>query len=280
MIDARLKLSVFSSAPVMAVETFTDHSEGAIDFGRDSFTTTLALTSYLYVGHSKPIGAAYCEISTVNTVANVLAFQYWNGATWTTLTTARDLTKGLTRSGWVSWDRPSDWAAHAVNGVTAFWVRAAPSVLHTATVLSGLNLIFADDFDLKTEFPNVQDAAFLPSGAVSHINTHVAVRNQMIQDLRNKGYIKTDLDGNWINLIPWDLHDVEEVRQAATSLALSKIFFQYSDNPQDHWMAKSTFYEAKYKATLELLKVSFDADDDGEVDSNEQGAMTVSRMYR
>lgn len=276
MIDSRLRLSVLHDDN----GTFADYSEEAVDFARDAFSISLATVDHLYVGYRKPIGSAYCELATANVNANTLAMQYWNGSTWTALEDARDLTKGLTRSGWLTWTKPSDWEESAVNGSTKYWVRITPSADHAATSVSGLNLILADDYDLQTIFPSVVESGFLPAGETSHVKTHVGARNQIIQDLRNRGYVKVDANGDWQNLTPWDLHDVEEVRQAATYLALSLIFFNYSDNPQDNWAAKAKSYEDKYKAQLDKLTVSIDADDDGKKDKAEQRRFTVVRMSR
>ena len=276
MIDSRLRLSVLHDDD----GTFADRSEEALDYSRDPFPITFDTDDFLYIGYRKPIGAVYVELATVNANANTLSFEYWNGDEWRPLA-ARDLTKGLTRSGWFTWDKPDDWAANDVDTVEdKFWVRCNPSATHSATSVQAMNLVFADDYDLQTEFPTVIDTSFIPQGEVSHIKTHVAVRNQLIQDLRSKGYIKQDSSGNWLNLTPWDLHDIEEVRQAATFLALSKIFFNYSDDPNDHWLVKSKAYEDKYKANLTTLAPSVDADDDGVEDKSEQRVVKVTRMYR
>ncbi len=277
MIDTRLRLSVFHDDNGV----FANKSDEALDFSRDTFSITLvAAEDYLYIGFYKPIGAVYCEIATVNTNANTFAMQYYDGTTWSSLEGTRDLTKGFTRSGWIAWTRPTDWTETAVNSSTMYWVRLRPSVTHSATTVAGINLILADDYDLQTEFPNVIDTGFIPTGEVSHIRTHTAVRNQLIQDLRNRGYLKLDAAGDWQSITPWDLLDIEEVKQAATYLALSKIFFNYSDDETDHWRSKSKYFEAKYKSNLELIKLTVDSDDDGAVDDAERQTFRVSRMYR
>ncbi len=277
MIDARLKLSVLAfTSPA----TYTDNSEAALDYGRDTFSVTTLTTGYIYLGYDKPFNAAYAEITTVNTAAGTMSFQYYNGSTWVSLTTARDLTKSFTRSGWIDWTKPTDWATTTVNSVSKYWVRFAPSVSHSATTVAGINIVFADDYDMQLEFPSILATAFIPSGETSHIKTHVAARNQLTQDLRDKGYLKVDIDGDKLNLTPWDLHDLEEVRQAATYLALSKVFFNYSDDPTDHWSAKSKYYEGKYSAALDKLKVSYDRDDDGVDEASEHAVSRTVRMSR
>ncbi len=279
MIDTKLKLSVLHDDN----GSFADRSEEAVDFSRDTFSIALNATEdYLYLGYAKPFGAAYCEITTVNTNANTFTAEYYNGTTWVALDDFRDITKGFTRSGFLTWTKQGTdtWETTAVNSVTKYWIRLRASVTHSATTVSGLNLVFADDYDLQTEFPSVIATGFIPTGETSHLKTHVAVRSQIIQDLRNRGYGKVDSEGNRMNLTQWDLHDIEEVRQAAVWLALAKIFFNYSDDEADTWAAKSKAYEARYKATLDLLKVSTDADNDGDEDEAEKIPSRVVRMQR
>jgi hypothetical protein len=279
VIDTRLRLAVFTSTPVSAIETFTDQSDAALDFGRDTFSISLATTDYVYLGYTKPFGATYVELTTPNVTANQLVWEYWNGTAWTALT-GYDRTKGWLRSGFMTWNKPTDWSSSTVNGSAQFYVRAHPSANHSSTVVAGLNLVYADDYDLQTEFPAVRDAAFIPAGEISHIRTHVAVRNQLTQDLRNRGAIKTDSAGLLQNLTPWDLHDIEEARQAATFLALAKIFLGYSDNPADAWAVKAKHYEYKYKTAIDVIRVSYDSNDDGLESRGERALSRVTRLSR
>lgn len=54
-----------------------------------------------------------------------IAWEYWNGSTWTTLTTT-DNTDQFRKLGVnnVTWAIPSNWATVAVNSITGYWVRA------------------------------------------------------------------------------------------------------------------------------------------------------------
>jgi len=276
VIDSRLRLTVLHKDDL----TFADYTEQAADFGRDNFSTTLnASDDYLYVGFYKPINNVYCELATANTTVNTLTFEYYDGSTWVLLTTARDLTKGLTRSGYITWDKPTDWDDTVINSITKFWVRARPSVTHSATSIAGINLAFADDYDLQGEFPDVLTSGFIPAGEVSHIKTHGAVRNDIIQSLRNSGYLKTTATG-YATITPWDLLDIYELKQAAINLALSKIFFNYSDEDKDIWAVKSRVYDLRYKELMKLVTPSLDTDDDGTADASERRVSRVSRMVR
>ena len=275
MIDSRLRLSVFHDDN----GTFSDKTEQAVDFSRDNFSTTLNATEdYLYIGFYKPINNVFVEMVTANTNANTLAFEYYNGTTWAELT-ARDLTAGFTRSGYMVWSKPTDWAETEIDETEMYWVRVRPSVTHSATTFGGVNLVFADDYDLQQEFPDVLTSGFVPADASSHIKTHVGVRNQIIQDLRARGYLKLTAAGQWQNITPWDLLDIEEIKQCAVYLALSKIFFIYSDAANDIWMTKSREYASKYTAGIQGVKLTVDGNDDGVSTANERKSQ-VRRMVR
>jgi hypothetical protein len=59
------------------------------------------------------------------TTSGSVVWEYYNGATWATLTT-QDNTVQFTEAGVnsVTWKQPSAWATVAVDGVTGYWVRA------------------------------------------------------------------------------------------------------------------------------------------------------------
>jgi hypothetical protein len=272
MIDPRIKLTVLHDDN----GSFADLSEDACDFSRDTFGLALnASEDYLYIGFRKPIQAAYVELATANTNANTMAAEYYNGTTWTTLT-VRDETKGFTRSGFITWDRALPQST-SVNGTASYWVRFRPSVTHSATVVRGINLVFCDDNSLKQEFYDIDDTSLIPSGQSSHIMSHVAARNSIVQELRNRGYIITTEDGTE-NVNQWDLLDVYEIQEAAKYKALALIFFMLSDSQEDNWYAKHREYSDKHKAVLKGLKLSVDENDDGVKDEDEDKvAVKVTR---
>lgn len=266
MIDTRTKLEIIQDDN----GTFTDHSENAVDFSRDTFSMQLkTLSDYLYIGYRKPIGAVYIEISTSNTSAGTLAFEYYNGSTWVSVD-ARDETKDFSRSGFVTWDRPSDWATTAVNGNTQYWIRTKPTPDNTNVTFRGINLVFADDTSLNQEFPGINDSVFYQGNETSHILQHVAARNQIIQQLRNLGYSKNNSTTGEEMLNQWELLDLQEIRQAAVYKALANIFFNLSDSQDDNWFAKYEEYSNRFEATIRGVFISIDSDDDGTADSHEK----------
>ena len=127
----------------------------------------------------------------------------------------------------------------------------------------------SDDADLKREFFEIDNANILPPGEASHIIHHVAARNYIVQRLINLGYVKYDSTNTKISMTYWDLHEISEVRQAATQLALAKIFFNLSDSPDDTWWSKYLSYQDKFEEAFKSVTLSFDTDNDGLVDQDE-----------
>lgn len=273
MIDPNTKLTVFHDDN----GSFTDYSNESADYLRDNYTVALSSTEdYLYLGFYKPFGVAYVKIITANLTSNSFTLQYYDGTTWQNLSLT-DETNGFTRSGYLMWDR-TNMSSTSVNSETKYYVRLRPSSDHTNTVIRGINLIFADDHALKQEFFEVDNPSLLPSGETDHVTHHVAARNAIIQNLRNLQYIKVNANGQYVNVTQWDLFDLFEIKQAATMLALSKIFFNLSDSVDDQWWAKYREYQDKYEEAFRLARLSLDQDDDGLKDANEE--LVKKKVYR
>lgn len=105
---------------------YTDNSAEAISEAGTPFTLLDGATTLSYFGHPTNVfGHLQFDIATAGAGATV-SYQYWNGA-WVALTLIADQTADFTTDGDVSFSPPTDWATTAVNGVTAYWVRAVPS---------------------------------------------------------------------------------------------------------------------------------------------------------
>jgi hypothetical protein len=267
LIDPRIKLTIFHDDNAV----FADYSEQSCDYTRDTVSIT-ALNKdddYLYFGYYKPINAVYVELATANTNANTLAFEYYDGSAWSSLT-VRDESKGFTRSGFILWDRQDDHTETEINSTTLYWVRCRPSVTHSATSIQGINLVFCDDISLKEEFADISNSDLLASGQTSHILAHVAARNEILKILRNRGYIKYNEDTGFENITQWDLLDIHEIREAAKFKALANIFFELSESTEDKWFMKYELYDKKFKAEMNSQTLSVDEDDDGVMDEGEK----------
>jgi len=166
-----------------------------------------------------------------------------------------------------------------INSTELFWYKVTSSVTTSATVFTGINIIFADDNDLKKEYFEISD--FLPSGQASHILTHMSVRDHIINTLRRDGkYSYNSTDTIVKKTTPWDLLDFSEVRLAATYLALSKIFNNVSDQIDDVYRQKSSYYMSLFNDAMKVLYLSLDTDDDGVLDADEREVDNSLRLFR
>ena len=275
MIDQKSRLNILHDDN----SVFTDYSHKMTTFGRDALTLTLtSIEDYIYVGFDKPINSVYVDITTQNGSEGTSAFEYYNGTTYIAVDNASDDTLGLYRSGFIQWDKEQEnQAKSTVNSIEMYWYRIKPSVDRTAIAISGIGLVFSDDYELSLEQPYINGTEFLGSES-SHIKTHTAVRNEIIQKFRNKDYIKYNDQGEKEDINIFDLHDIHEIRMAATYLALSKIYFQMSDNAEDIWYNKSQVYEEKFIKYINIARLSLDTNDDGVVDIGENKANFQTRF--
>lgn len=246
---------------------------------RDAFSLTLADSDYLYLGYYKPFNSAYIALNTPNENSNNITGEYWNGSSWTSLDNWKDDSKGFTRSGFINWSRnQTDESSTTVNGVEAYWIRLSTDTTHSSTEFAGIGFLFADDKDLQTEVPEITDTQHL-AGKTSHLLTHAAVRNQIVQELNNRGLGKVDQDtGITEDLTCWDILEATQIKQAAIFLTLSKIYFNFSDSKDDKFYQKYQDYQSKYKEAFSVSRLSLDSDDDGKLDSEEQEKSGFSQI--
>lgn len=265
MIDERIKLTVLHDDNA----TFTNHTNSAADYTRDTSSFELSSTEdYLYLGFYKPFSATYVELTSVNTNSGTLTAEVFDGTSWVS-STLTDETLNMARSGFLFWDK-SSMSSTTVNGTEAYFVRFRPSADHAGTEYKGINLVFSDDARLKQEFPDILNASLLQPGETTHISAHVTARNHIVQKLRAKGYVKYNSTTGVENITAWDLMDIFEVREAATYLALSNIFFNLSDDIDDIWWVKQHSYREKFEEMFRLASLTLDTDDDGVTDSDEK----------
>lgn len=273
MIDINTQLTVFKDS--------IDHSAKAATFSRDSFTVRLDVANYLYVGYKKPINAFYLNLDAgVSPADGVGILEYWNGSAWVNVTNLSEDTLGLKRSGYLSWDRDLlGQSETAVDGVTLYWYRLSTTTLVKDVVIQGINLVFSDDYELYVEDDKMPSADYL-GNKPSHILSHVAARNEILQFFKGKDYVKV-VNGLKQDINAWDILDIFEVQQAATYLACHKIYLGLSDQPTDIMAAKAAQYYAKYEKMMDVASLSLDLNDDGKLNSNEnKNAMSARYMTR
>lgn len=264
---------------------FTTRTDEAYDFARDAFAFPAKDEDFLYLGRAKEFNALYVEMSQANAVAVTMSAEYWNGTAWTALVLPVEDTKAFTRSGFVKWAKPDDWTEKAVNGTTALWVRLSFSDdLSIGTSVQGINLVFADDTDLKRVFWTVAD--YLPKdqnsvSPASHVLAHVSARERILQKFNTDGKIKRNrTTGKFQGLDQWDFHEIGQVRQAATYLALHFIFSALADSTDDVYYKRAQLYEADYEKTISVFLLSLDTDDDGKESVAEANTVTGGFLRR
>ena len=259
--------------------TFTDLK---IDLGQPasgSSSVTLKTADYIYVGYYKPFQFLYMDITTPNTTASTVSYEFWNGTTWTSLSTVDD-TGNLTRSGMVQWEEQSTWDETTVDTKEQYWIRASTDTLHSAATFNFMGLVFSDANDLALHTPYINESNQL-NGETTHFKAHIAARDTIIQRFINRGYIKTNAAGTRTAITGWDLLDINEVRMASTYLTLSIIHFNLSDDAEDHWMDKAARFRGEYEKTINQVRLTVDSDDDGTTDAGENQARFKSvSLYR
>lgn len=96
------------------------------------FPTTAVVNDALYIGRTATWNHVFFYI-TAGTTTATFAYEYWNGSTWTAMTTTNTPNWGSTgqQDLLFSGSAQSGWATTAVNSVTQYWIR-----IRVATVTS------------------------------------------------------------------------------------------------------------------------------------------------
>lgn len=251
-------------------------------YGRDSYVLPMVATEdYLYYGRYKPFDALFVEMKVSNSVNNSLGLEYWNGTAFVSVVNKLDDTDGLKRSGFIQWDKPTDWATTTVNGEELYWIRVRPSAdLSLTTEVQGINVLFSDDQDLNGVYPGI--ISYLNNTETTFVLRHENSRNLIVQDIRNRGFTKrpVGLGGNQM-LDEWDFLRINECKQWSVYLTLSNIFSSLQSNDSDMYKEKAEEYQAKadfYKAAFYL---TLDRNDNGKADAVETaGNIHTRRLVR
>ena len=261
--------------------TYTDISAAVCDFAVDSATVTLTAGQYLWVGFEKPISSLFFYLTTPSTGSRGLTVAMYNSniVAWDNVVSLDD-TAGLTRSGFVTWTLPTQMSKATVNGIEKYWVRLTCDTSTSAMVIRALSALFSDDRELKREFPSILNSMFLLGGTTDHYLIHESCRNDIVAYFRRKGLKRLGDDGNRKKFAAFDIMDIDEVRAAATYLALSKIFNNVGNSAsnEDNWLAKSKHYKKLYDENINLAYLTWDERSDGAKDDLRQvSSITFTR---
>jgi hypothetical protein len=106
---------------------FTDFTTAAMNSTSADVTffpaSEVANQDSFYIGHTEQFGAMKLDISTAATGTYTIAYQYWNGSTWASLTGVTDNTSSLSVTGEnkVSWTIPGNWATSTQDGAGPYY---------------------------------------------------------------------------------------------------------------------------------------------------------------
>jgi hypothetical protein len=242
----------------------------------DIFTEDLLTSESIDIGFFKPINSIYIELKSQN-AENVLSLEYFDGSNYSPVNIV-DRTLGLSRSGFVKWERNLENQKQSLlHGKTLYWYKLKISTNDIpALELRGLNLVFSDDNNLKETYPDVMEYVGDSSTFISY---HQSARNFILTYLRNKGKTVSKY-GVYKMLDHFDLHDYEEVQQAAKYKALAMIFFNESDIRDDKWYQKAKDFDALYAESIDLNFLSLDLNNDGKIDESETQRIQFIQIQR
>lgn len=264
-------------------------SRACNQFTNDIENITQETTDALYLITDTPVRNFYVDIPTPNESQATIKIELSTSTGWQRVTDIRliDNTNGFKRSGFISIN-PDDlgWQKDSYEDATGFIMKITFDI-DIEYSLNGFGIIFSDDNELKKEYNLISSSDFL-LGASSHLLTHIAVRDSIVQQLNNQGINKLNNDRtlaegitriNALNkrLTPFDLYDIFEVRLAATYYAMCRIFNQVSDNPDDSWKVKSREY---CKKGDEYLRLAFLSLFDELNERKQKQAIGIVRMLR
>lgn len=239
---------------------FADYSKESRDYLRDDYLIDfVGIEDYLYIGLYKPFNKTYLELKTPSVTNINLTAEYWNGSGFQAIELDDD-SNGLIRSGFIGFNKPTDWASNTINGKDAYYIRLSADDF--TSEIQGLNIVYSDDNDLRKEVRCIDE--FTQGNDNTFIAYHNSSRDEIVQNLRNGGY-STQLDNSFLsqNFTKWDLLDFGEVRQAAKYLCLSKIFFDVSENTDDKQYQRYIDFNQKFGEAFNLYRMSLDKNDDG-----------------
>jgi len=246
---------------------------------QDTATVELLSTEYLYISHdTKPVNNFYIEIKTPNEETSVISIEYYDGSAWKYISNINDETNGLTRSGFLTFERV-DAEKVEVNSIEKHWLRLSVDADTSEVEINGINIVFSNDIDLKEELPEYAD--YLPVGETTFIGRHQSAKRDIIQSLRNVGNTKK-LEGNFIStdIDEYDILNPLQFRQASKYLVLSKIFFNISDEVDDKYSEKSKSYFELYRKAFDLCLMDIDSNDNGKLETfeNKKNYLLIERI--
>jgi hypothetical protein len=127
-----------SGTPSTAVHgAFLYDGSAYTDITASAYTGTnhITVADEIFLGYAEPFDQVNFTIATAGSKS--VAWKYWNGSAWESLTLRSDSTSSLSASGQVLFAPPSNWAPTVVNGsMSKYWVQATVSGAGTSPIVS------------------------------------------------------------------------------------------------------------------------------------------------
>jgi len=175
--------------------TYTDVTEEANSMQGTAFqpfADTTAANDYLYLGSSKMFHGFSTVLHTLGVTSGTNTLEYYNGSSWTALTTTESAVGVLNFSavGKVSWDAPSGWTVVSVDsGTASYFVRVKANAVYTTQ--AKINSIYMDqDFVIDKAIPLYQMDAD-NSGKVTFLMDKIPNGTRNVRIDYNQGYAST-----------------------------------------------------------------------------------------
>ena len=120
---------------------FVDVTGDLNDAGADDvliYPAVEAIGDAFYMGDDVLFGGVRIDMGVVGVgVTAIQAWEYWNGAAWTTVVNLLDSTVAggdtFGQDGFVTFAVPSDWVKNEVDGNNRYWIRARMLVVYATT---------------------------------------------------------------------------------------------------------------------------------------------------
>lgn len=132
-----------TAGAITTAKTAQDDGGSFTDDATTLFVTTVDVDDAFYLGTDAVFNLVVLDLTTAATSTN-LAYEYYNGVAWVSLSNVVDSSSGLTDSSannqYISFTKPADWATVAINSRSAYWIRlrATGAQLGSDPIISGL----------------------------------------------------------------------------------------------------------------------------------------------
>ena len=267
---------------------FTDYTDEMRKWTSDTMTIPLTLgEDYIYIGCPHSFSSRFFLVSTVNAISSRITVEYYYGNnSWRSVKNITDETSvsGVTfaKTGFISWDLPDDWIRTQINNFPElpygtnsrddlgfFWVRLKASATLTATTkLKWLGLIWTTQDYMKIKWPEVDNAAYLPTGKSDWY--------ELIE--MSTGDVADDLNIN--NIIDYELQakDINELAKLTALKTLVNILIPMRSSETLDKMRQD--FKEEYDKLLKKRLKSIDSDQNEKIDDKEARPYDNLRLIR